>query len=126
MNNLYTTHNDWRGSGIGVPMHLAPYQIDANMGWSAAVQEMLLFSVPGKITVLPAIAGEWERGSVQGLLARGGVEVAIAWDLAAKRIETKLRAKNDQWVELNCPFSQGVELELKANEESVHLFALQE
>ncbi len=122
MNNFYTTHNDWRNSGIGVPMHLAPYQIDANFGWAAAVQEMLLFSVPGKITVLPAIASEWKTGSVKGLLARGGVEVDIRWDLKAGSVEVQLLAGKDQHVELGSPYGQGIMLSLKAGKAVTHSF----
>ncbi|MDF7825469.1 glycoside hydrolase N-terminal domain-containing protein [Pontiellaceae bacterium B12227] len=121
MNNFYTTHNDWRNSGIGVPMHLAPYQIDANFGWTAAVQEMLLFSVPGKITVLPAISKDWKTGSVKGLLARGGVEVSIDWNVAEK-IEVRATARTDQSVMLSTPYGESVELELEAGKELVHTF----
>ena len=77
MNNFFTTHNDWRNAGA---RNFAPYQIDANFGWTAAVQEMLLFSVPGTISVIPALPQQWTTGSVTRLLARGGVQVSIAWD----------------------------------------------
>lgn len=124
MNNFYTTHNDWRNSGIGVPFAPAPYQIDANMGWSAAVQEMLLFSVPGKITVLPALPGGWEKGSVNGLLSRGGVEVSIDWDMEAQRVGVGLYARKDQTLQLVSPYGGGspVSIELKKNEPKMHRF----
>lgn len=70
INNFYTLHNDWRRMGIGMDLHWAPFQIDANMGWTAAVQEMLLFSVPGKIHLLPALPEKWKTGEVGPMLAR--------------------------------------------------------
>lgn len=104
MNNFYTTHNDWRGSGIGCEFSPAPYQIDANFGWTAAVQEMLLFSRVGQITILPALPKEWSTGSVSGLLARGGITVSIQWNLSKSAIEVELCALNkDQTVELKLP-----------------------
>ena len=116
MNNFYTTHNDWRESGIGGNFSQAPYQIDANLGWTAAVQEMLLFSRPGHITILPALPKEWSSGSVKGLLARGGVSVAIQWNLAESRIEVELCSlKKDQQIELTSPIAtnEPTSIELK-------------
>lgn len=81
MNNLMTLHNDWRGMGIGVDMERVPVQIDANMGWTSAIQEMLLFSLPGELHIMPALPSRWKRGKAGPLLARGGVECLMEWDM---------------------------------------------
>ncbi len=111
-NNFYTVHNDWRGMGIGVEMEWAPFQIDADMGWSAAVQEMLLFSVPGKISVLPALPKEWTRGSVSGLAARGGIAVSIGWN--EKEVVVELCSPTDQTIEFSVDGGAGRVVDLKA------------
>ncbi|MEU2334410.1 glycoside hydrolase N-terminal domain-containing protein [Streptomyces sp. NPDC013172] len=70
--NLFDIYEVQQGRGI--------FQIDANFGTPAAILEMLLYSRPGHLELLPALPDAWAAsGSVTGAGARGGFTVDLSW-----------------------------------------------
>ncbi|WLW57789.1 glycosyl hydrolase family 95 catalytic domain-containing protein [Streptomyces sp. YU58] len=70
--NLFDIYELSEGNGV--------FQIDANFGTPAAAIEMLLYSRPGHVELLPALPGAWARsGSLTGAGARGGFVVDLHW-----------------------------------------------
>ncbi|MFI9615127.1 glycosyl hydrolase family 95 catalytic domain-containing protein [Streptomyces sp. NPDC052023] len=70
--NLFDIYEAEQGRGI--------FQIDANFGTPAALSEMLLYSRPGHLELLPALPEAWAAaGHVTGVAARGGFVVDLNW-----------------------------------------------
>jgi alpha-L-fucosidase 2 len=57
-----------------------PFQIDGNLGGTAAITEMLVQSTPNEIVVLPALPHQWSSGSLKGVRVPGGGKVDIVWN----------------------------------------------
>jgi len=103
--NLFTYHNDWRGQGLtlgGGPDSHPPFQIDANFGLTAAVLEMLVFSAPGMVKLLPALPAKWRKGAAKGIACRGGIAVEIEWEPG--RLRAMLWSRTEQRVTVKFPF----------------------
>lgn len=56
------------------------FQIDANFGTPSAMVEMLVYSRPGLVELLPALPAAWSRaGSITGVGVRGGFVIDVKW-----------------------------------------------
>ncbi|MEN6504491.1 MAG: glycoside hydrolase family 95 protein [Planctomycetaceae bacterium] len=103
--NLYTYHNDWRAQGLTLGWFGGDrcFQIDANFGLTAAVLEMLVFSAPGWVKLLPALPKKWTKGSAQGIACRGGITLDIEWDIPAGRLDARITSRTSQQITLKLP-----------------------
>jgi len=91
------------GLTIGAIGGSALFQIDASLGFSAAVLEMLVFSKPGLIRLLPALPRKWTSGRATGIACRGGITLDLEWDQAKRRVSAVLTSRTDQQVQIKLP-----------------------
>lgn len=104
--NFFTYHNDYRGSGVSVDWYFGrstPFQIDANMGFTSAVYEMLVQSDLQRIKLLPALPAQLPAGSVQGMRTRAAVTVDMAWQFEPYELDCSFTSAVDQTVLVQLP-----------------------
>ncbi|MFJ2543851.1 glycosyl hydrolase family 95 catalytic domain-containing protein [Microbacterium sp. NPDC087589] len=63
--NLFSTH--------------PPFQIDGNLGFPAAITEMIVQSHAGEVHLLPALPAAWPKGDAQGIAVRTGLLLDLSW-----------------------------------------------
>ena len=79
-----------------------PFQIDGNFGGTSGVAEMLIQSHEKYISVLPSIPSAWDKGSFEGLKARGGFTVSASWKDGCA-YEIKISSEAGGLCRLSCP-----------------------
>ncbi|WP_052433352.1 glycoside hydrolase family 95 protein [Streptacidiphilus carbonis] len=78
--DMATVRGEWSG-GLYPNLFAAhpPFQIDANLGYPAAIAECFVQSHDGRISLLPAVPEQFAAGTMKGLVARPGVQVDVRW-----------------------------------------------
>lgn len=85
-------HLIWRNV-LGNMMNNNPFQIDGNLGITSAMAHMLLRSINGVTTILPALPAAWApAGSFTGLRGHGGFTFDVAW---ADGTPTRVSVRSD-------------------------------
>ena len=104
--NLLSSTIDFRKLGFTTSWfnNQKVFQIDASLGTTAAIAEMLLQSQGGVIRVLPALPQRWPAGSVAGLVAQGGFVVATDWHAGrVDQVKIHSRQGNPCRIKVNAP-----------------------
>jgi alpha-L-fucosidase 2 len=74
---------------------------DAQGGINAIMMEMLTYSRPGVIEVLPALPPSLEKGSINGMLARTFARIdKLAWDMQARTVDITITSLRKQDITL--------------------------
>lgn len=102
LHNGFTLHNDWRQMGVSMTMPAAPVQLDANLGWVNAVQEMLLYVSPQWIKLLPALPSSWVKGSFRDWRIPEG-SLSLHWDRSAGAFRAEISALRPMVAKLQLP-----------------------
>jgi alpha-L-fucosidase 2 len=80
--------------------YAAPVE-DAQNAIPAIVMEMLSYSRPGLIEVLPALPPSLVKGSIDGMLTRTFARIDnLVWDMAARTVDVKITSMKNQDVTL--------------------------
>jgi hypothetical protein len=74
---------------------------DAQGGIQTIMMEMLAYSRPGVIEVLPALPPSLEKGSINGMLARTFARIdKLAWDMQARTVDVTITSVRKQDITL--------------------------
>ncbi|WP_165784652.1 glycosyl hydrolase family 95 catalytic domain-containing protein [Solitalea longa] len=80
----------------------ALFNTDISGGLPYLISQMLVYSEPGKVSLLPVLPPDWSKGEIEGVLLRGQTEVKkLSWD--GKNVNVILKSAIDQTITLKLP-----------------------
>jgi alpha-L-fucosidase 2 len=101
--NLLTRSGDLRGGGAVGADNGSLFDLSGNTLLTAVTTNMLVSSREGRINILPALPAGWQRGTVQGVRTRVGVETDVTWDGPKHTVTVRLRSRKATECELQLP-----------------------
>ncbi|MFA9456229.1 glycoside hydrolase N-terminal domain-containing protein [Halalkalibacter sp. AB-rgal2] len=108
--SLVTSHNPNRDI----------YNVDASCSLPTLVMEMLAYTSPGLIELLPAVPEEIRKGVITGMRARGQVVIEkLEWDLGVGDVNVYLRSLKKQ--EVTVRLRQGIEKAWNSENETIFI-----
>jgi len=91
LNNLASMHN-----------YRSLFNMDISGGMPAVIIKMMVASKPGEISLLPALPKKFQKGTIEGVLCRGQIEIEnLSWD--NNKIKVRMVSKINQKIKLNLP-----------------------
>ena len=82
----WLSHNYWRPNFVTTHNPGAIFNTDLCGGLPLLLIRMLVESQPGWIELLPALPKDWPAGKIEGIRARGQIEIRqLAWDASSVR-----------------------------------------
>lgn len=103
---------------------------DISGGLPAVIIQMLAYSEKGEIHLLPALPKEWSKGSLNGTLLRGQIELsALSWN--GNEVKAQLISDIKQTVEIKLPkniaavYAEGIKFKRGTNNITIELPARQ-
>lgn len=128
----YLTNRFWLSNMASMHNHRTLFNMDVSGGMPSVIIKMLVYSDVDIIKLLPALPKELSKGSIEGVLCRGQVEIEkLSWD--NKSITVKMKSQKDQTINLVLPSaiknisSKNNDVEIKSgkdNSKMVHLPAM--
>ena len=112
--NMLTAYTDWRENTKYSHFEEGKiFQIDAMMGFGAAICEALVGEKNGVVHILPALPNEWKaKGSVRGIRISGGIELDFIWE-NGKVIKIEAFSKTEKEIAIKLPGTEILKIRTK-------------
>lgn len=131
----YLVNRFWLSNLASMHNHRSLFNMDVSGGMPSVIIKMLVYSDTGLVKLLPALPKELSKGSIEGVLCRGQVEIEkLSWN--KKSVVVRMKSSKDQTITLELPsdlksitVKNNTTIEIKKqgreNQRSIHLPAME-